>query len=810
MRYFISIIFLVCLAQFALIGQESDAVTNVQGKDIASLKHTWRARWITHPTANTQGYAVFLFRKDFELLTVPDSFFVYVSADNKFNLYVNGERISDGPVRSDLNHWGYETINIAPYLKEGKNTIGAHVVNFGIYRHAAQFTFQTAFILQGLSIDVFDIDTKPNNGWKVTQDFGYSYTPFVSDSVGGYYAAGPGDIFHADLHPWGWNQPIFESDSTWVDPIPAMVEFAVGRGFLYGSTWFLVPRTIPRMKTERQRLKKVVRSQGIQIVTEEISSKKLQLTIPRQTKASILLDNEVHTIGFPELYFSDGKGAKIKITYSEALFYKSSTSYSAHGGFKKGNRNLDWNDKEIRGYYDIVFPDGGKNRVYRPQAMRTYRFIQLDIETDDESLIIDDYYGMFTAYPFEQVNHFECDDENLMKIADIAWRTLQNSSTDGYIDPYYEQLQYIGDSRIESLASIYSTNDDRLMKNAIAQFDASRLDIGLTCSRYPSYIVQIIPTYSLLWISMVNDYYMYRNDPEFVKSMLPGILSILSYFTDKIDDTGMLSHLEWWNFTDWAVGFDNGIPPGADDGHSACVSLQYVYAIQKALPIIKKFGRASDYNYYENIATHMRESVMKHCYDHAKNMFAERPEKDIYSQHTNIFAILTYTAPDEKKLMQAILNDSALIQSTVYFKFYLARALQTVGMAEKYQSLLSPWHYMIKEGMTTFGETDKDPRSDCHGWSASPLFELYHTIAGIQPMEPGFQKVLIEPQLGHLNYIKVKFALPSGHKIFIDLHKDIQDKVHLKGAINIPPGVEVIYKEGAKELTLVSGVNIIK
>ena len=39
-------------------------------------------------------------------------------------------------------------------------------------------------------------------------------------------------------------------------------------------------------------------------------------------------------------------------------------------------------------------------------------------------------------------------DENLMKIADVAWRTLQNSSTDGYIDPYYEQLQYIGDSRI--------------------------------------------------------------------------------------------------------------------------------------------------------------------------------------------------------------------------------------------------------------------------------------------------------------------------------------------------------------------------
>ena len=89
-----------------------------------------------------------------------------------------------------------------------------------------------------------------------------------------------------------------------------MVEFAVGRGISLRKYLVLVHRTIPRMKTERQRPKRWFRSQGIQIVTEEISSKKLQLTIPRQTKASILLDNEVHTIGFPELYFSDGKGAK--------------------------------------------------------------------------------------------------------------------------------------------------------------------------------------------------------------------------------------------------------------------------------------------------------------------------------------------------------------------------------------------------------------------------------------------------------------------------------------------------------------------
>ncbi|MBK7700231.1 MAG: hypothetical protein IPJ39_16645 [Saprospiraceae bacterium] len=143
----------------------------------------------------------------------------------------------------------------------------------------------------------------------------------------------------------------------------------------------------------------------------------------------------------------------------------------------------------------------------------------------------------------------------------MAWKTLQNSSTDNFIDPYYEQLQYIGDSRIEALVSIFNTNDDALMRNAIKQFDDSRLNLGLTCSRYPSYIVQIIPTYSLLWIGMLNDYYMYRDDPAFVKQFMPGILSILAYFQSHIDETGMLGNLEWWNFTDWAKGFENGILP---------------------------------------------------------------------------------------------------------------------------------------------------------------------------------------------------------------------------------------------------------
>jgi len=64
------------------------------------------------------------------------------------------------------------------------------------------------------------------------------------------------------------------------------------------------------------------------------------------------------------------------------------------------------------------------------------------------------------------------------------------------------------------LISLYISGDDRLVRNALSDFDESRIYEGLTRSRYPSANPQLIPTFSLFWIDMVNDYWMLRDDPE--------------------------------------------------------------------------------------------------------------------------------------------------------------------------------------------------------------------------------------------------------------------------------------------------------
>ena len=188
------------------------------------------------------------------------------------------------------------------------------------------------------------------------------------------------------------------------------------------------------------------------------------------------MDQSFNTIGYPEILVSGGKGSSVKLTYAEALFDKN---------HQKGNRN-EIEGKEIEGNYDLFQPDGGAKRLFRPLWFKTYRYLQLDIVTKEEPLVIEDLYGMYTGYPFKEKATFTSNDQSLQDIWKVGWRTARLCAWETYFDcPYYEQLQYVADTRIQALISLYVTGDDRLMRKAILNFGNSRIPEGLTMSRYP-------------------------------------------------------------------------------------------------------------------------------------------------------------------------------------------------------------------------------------------------------------------------------------------------------------------------------------
>src|SRR5699024_7863377 len=136
------------------------------------------------------------------------------------------------------------------------------------------------------------------------------------------------------------------------------------------------------------------------------------VTIPAHSDVTILLDQTFETMGYPVLKVRGGKGAKVKLTYAEALF--DSTG-------RKGNRD-EIKNKKIKGLYDIFYPDGGHNRVFSTLWVRTWRYIQIKISTKEEPLVLEDLYGIFSAYPFQQKVTFSCNDPSLKEIWKVGWR----------------------------------------------------------------------------------------------------------------------------------------------------------------------------------------------------------------------------------------------------------------------------------------------------------------------------------------------------------------------------------------------------
>jgi hypothetical protein len=768
------------------------------------LTNHWKAQWITHPTESALDYGVFHFRKSFELASIPAEFIIHISADNRYRLFVNGQAVCFGPARGDLSHWFYESIDIAKFLKPGKNLLAAVVWNFGEDKPWAQFSLKTALIVQGNSAPEQIVNT--DNSWKVIKNKSYqSASADAKETLGQFIVVGPCDRVDAAQYPWNWETETY-NDQNWGKA--RTIDVGHPRGVGTDINWVLTPRRIPQMEQKEQQFATVRRAStssatgALLKVPEGFLQGKEKWTIPVNQKITVLLDQGNLTTGYPELLVSKGKGSRIKLTYSEAMF-------DSKGD--KGNRN-EIEGKQIKGYADIFLPDGGASRMFRPLWFRTWKYLQLEIETKGEALVIDDFKSEFTAYPLHENAVFETDQAELKQIWNTGWRTARLCANETYYDcPYYEQLQYVGDTRIQALISMYVSGDDRLVRNALMQYDESRFSEGLTQSRYPSASPQVIPPFSLYWVDMVHDYWTLRDDPEFVQSFLPGIDQVLNWFINRIDrKTGLLGQVEYWNFVDWADEWpwDNklrigGVPKGGRniDGQSSILTMQLAYAVQRAAELNDYFDQPVQAEKYKQLAQYLTKAVYQNCWDATRNYLAATPDKTEFTMHAQIFGVLTNTIPEneQRAMVERIMNDSMLIQPTLYFRFYLTQALKKTGLADRYLATLGPWKEMLKNGLSTFAEKQDPTRSDCHAWSASPNYDFLATVAGIRPASPGFKTIRMEPALGDLKFIKGQMPHHSGTIVF-DLKRT--GNAGIQGEVTLPEGLTGTFGWNGKTVQL--------
>jgi alpha-L-rhamnosidase len=758
-------------------------------------KTVWKAQWIACPDSPQRDTGIFHFRKTISLPAVPASFIVHVSADNRFILYVNGKQLGTGPASGDPFHWRYETFDLAPLLHSGDNIIGATVWNFGTQTQVAQMSDRTGFVLQGDG--ELEQIANTNASWQVEPENGHRLVPVnFGPALHVYYAGPPGEIIDGPNYDWTWNT-VMQTDASGKWKAAKVIGAGAPRAIQDAPTpWMLIPDALPPMEDKPISPGQVVQSSGMTVANSQEP-----FTIPAHSKASVILDAGSLTTAYPELTLSGGSGSRVRATYAEALLDE-----QRH----KGNRN-EVKGRHIEGVYDEFIADGSSHRSFSPLIWRTWRYLQLDITTNDQALTVDAIKAAFSAYPFREEAKFSSDDPALSKIWEVGWRTARLCAHDTYMDtPYYERLQYAGDTRLQALISYAVAGDDRLARQAIDAIDNSRTPEGITESRFPSSLPQFIPPFSMLWVGMIHDFWMYRPDPDFVRSHLPGTRTVLDWFLSYQRPDGLLGKLPWWDFVDWTKDFLRGVPPQDETGGSSVITLQFIEALRNAADLERNFGDSIRANRYTEAADKASRAVRELCWNKGYGLIADTPSQTHYSQHANALAVWLDVVPHEGQtsVMNKVLaaDNPPMSKASYYFTYYIARALEHAGLADQYLSILQPWRQMLDLGLTTWAENPEPTRSDSHAWSSHPNYDLLRLVAGIRSAAPGFTKIIIEPHLGPLHTVTASMPHPKGR---IDVSFTASPG-NTNANINCPDGVEAHLLWRGKSYRLHAGAQVLR
>jgi hypothetical protein len=769
-----------------------------------SLPAWAEGRWITDAEALTADAAstpiALQFRREVALTQKPGSFRVRVSADQRFVLFVNGRRAGAGPARGHLKQWRYETIDIAPLLDNGTNVVAARVWNDAKSAPLAQMTSgHTAFWLQAENSDHSRlVDT--GGEWQVRVDRSRSVEPGMpqlSKALGSvFYAAGPPETFDAALQADDWAERATHSQG-WRAAVPANE-----------SLWTLIPDPLPQMRFERVSSGRVVRAQGVS--ANDFPGK--VITVPAHTDAAIVVDAGRVLSAYPSLVLSGGAGARVDITYVEALYdpdAKPADTYRSKR-VRFGDRSTVGNGLAL-GLTDTFKPDGAVRR-FQPFWWRTWRFVEIRIKTESQPLTLKDFETWETGYPFAARGRFVSSDPELNALWNIGWRTALVDAHETYMDSsYWEQLQYIGDTRIQMLLSYNVAGDARLAIQALDAFDQSRVVEGLPQSAWPGVLRQVIPPFALLWIGSLHDYWMLQPDTSVVKRTLPGTRAVLDEFARYVEPSGLVGPMPGWPFVDWKPGLDGWAERGK--GIRSCIiSMQYIGALREAADLERAIGDRTRADTYIASAKKSVDGVNAQCWDERRGLYADSPEKARFSQHANVLAVLHDIAPASEHralldrvtiLGRGIDPPEGITGTSYYFSFYLARALAHAGLGDRYVELLQSWRALLQRNFTTWPETPDPSRSDTHAWSAHPTSGLLEYVAGIKSAAPGFTRVRIEPQLGSLMSLDAAVTHPQG---LIEAQYTLREG-KLSAVITLPAGLSGDFNWHGQRRGVVAGKN---
>lgn len=751
-----------------------------------------KAQWIWAPRRDNEAeppaYFV-LFRRSFILNgPIPTSCMVHVSADTRYRLFVNGSPASFGPCKSYPTRWYYDSVDIASFLKKGVNIIAVRVLRLSPENPAATSILRTSKpgLILHCSVGA-DISVDSDESWKSRRDESVQLVPnsewdfrlgppFVS-----LWERGDGRL--AAQH---WLDADFD-DAEWINAVPSTM--AAKMSPILDSRK-LCPRPIPALPEIPAAFDSVTCCSGSGGPTksewEALIASSKPVRIDSRATVTVDLESSELTTGFLELCMDqDGEdAATVTILASEC--YEGDMDQGSRSR-AKGNRANSQNGK-LYGPTDTYVCRPRKN-TYEPFWWRAFRYVRLTIQTARSPLTIRFVRYRATHYPLDvEAALSSSSSPTFDKLWRISLNTLRNCMHETYEDcPYYEQNQFIMDSRLQMLFTYAVSRDDRLARKTLHEFHASRREDGLLEAQFPAPCrMTAIPAFSLYWVLMVHDHMRHFGDAGLVRQYLGTVDGILDHFSRLVGPLGLVGRFagpedETWAFVDWVpewrtpeYGFKGvAVPPAYFSCGAATVhSLLYAIALRSAADLAECCGRKCVAGEYRSRAEELNAAARQHCFDQATGLFTDGPGSAELSQHTQVLAVLSGAvhAGEAAALMRRTVLDReryGVVRTSLAMAFYVFRAASLAGVYEElWSELMKPWQVMMDQHLTTWAEFETNPRSDCHGWSATPMYEIVREVVGVKiPSDDTSAPVVLEPRPRMINALSGSFLVGGGRRM---------------------------------------------
>ncbi len=774
-----------------------------------SVEQKWNGRWCflrKHLSLPWNTYVYF--RKQVELIGDPVRCVVRISADARYTLYVNGRRVHQGPARFSPPTGSYDTLDLKPYLHEGRNAICAIVHQYGVPTFFSQYRDTSGFLVDG-QVETRD-QTVPLHtpaGWLCRAAKGWR-----KDVVRMSIQMGFQEHFDADADPQDWLLETFDAKESdgwtapkWDQPVGA-------------HPWLTMEQRSVPLLTQKIKSFKTVASTwtGESARGYKISPDVYHLAQSEsKKKTKNLIDN-------PSAMLSDDAGVTTLPPPPDGDFVAAvldtGTYLSAHLildlAEASGDEIIDVlyaDELDKDGFVEIV---GDMQRTHiceearatryrcRPGAQRWetfsfvgFRYVAVIFRNVDHPLKVRFIGARQVHADVKFAGAFECSDPKLNNIWETARTTQLNCLFDAFVDcPQREQAQWWGDARVQAKVTAYAFGDASILARGISQLAGSQSGQGELHAHPPADVHHRLPDFMMTWVGTLMDYYQQTGDTAVLTQTAPVLHKLFEFFASHEGSTGLIGDNDgWWLFLDWQNLYKAN--------YSAVLNMMYLQALRRAAEICRLMGDLPGSTAYASHAEQLQQVIESTFWNEKDKLWADgfNPatgnQAEAISQHANTLAILLDLKPEthagiakDVLLKSATSKRTKVLTASPFFYAYVLEAMIAAGLrTEAMEVLKQKWGEMLDGGAVTFWETWKNEASRCHAWSASPLYHLSQQILGVIPTAPGWTKVRIQPLPLKLEFAKGSVPTPRGI-IKVDWERAGDDQLVVR--VEIPDGID--------------------